>query len=74
VFKVLIQYLQSSYCIFSAVCCLLNGFGIRIAQRFGGLFSSNKSVPGNSKKVFKESRLPKNEEIGGFFVFSGSEL
>jgi hypothetical protein len=35
-------------------------------------FSSNKSVPANRKKGFYASRLPKNEEIGGFFVFKGS--
>jgi hypothetical protein len=33
-------------------------------------FSSNKSV--NRKKGFYTSRLPKNVEIGGIFVFSGS--
>ncbi len=38
------------------------------------IFSSNKSVPANRKKGFYTCRLPKNEEIGGIFVFSGSEL
>jgi hypothetical protein len=36
-------------------------------------FSSNKSVPANRKKGFYISRLPKNGEIGGIFVFRGSE-
>jgi hypothetical protein len=31
-------------------------------------------VPANRKKAFHTSRLPKNEEIGGIFVFSGSEF
>jgi hypothetical protein len=37
------------------------------------IFSSNESVPTNRNKVFYTSRLPKKEEIGGIFVFSGSE-
>jgi hypothetical protein len=36
--------------------------------------SSNKTVPANRKKRFCKSRLPKNEMIGGTFVFSSSEL
>jgi hypothetical protein len=38
------------------------------------IFSFYKSVPVNRKKRFNASRLPKNEEIGGSFVFDGSEL
>jgi hypothetical protein len=38
------------------------------------IFSSNKSAPANRKKGFYTSRLPKNEEIGGIFVFNGYEL
>jgi hypothetical protein len=37
------------------------------------IFSSNKSVLANKKKGFYASRRPKNEEIVGIFVFSGSE-
>jgi hypothetical protein len=33
------------------------------------IFPSNKSVPANRKKGFYTSHLPKNEEIGGNFVF-----
>jgi hypothetical protein len=33
------------------------------------IFSSNKSAPG-----FYTNRVPKKQEAGGFFVFSGSEL
>ncbi len=35
------------------------------------IFSSNKSVPANKKKGFYTSRQPKNDGIGGVFVFSG---
>jgi hypothetical protein len=31
-------------------------------------------VPANRKKGFYTGRLLKNEEIGGIFVFNGSEL
>jgi hypothetical protein len=36
-------------------------------------FLSNKSELPNRKKGFYTSHLPKNEEIGGIFVFSGSK-
>jgi hypothetical protein len=38
------------------------------------IFSSNKSVPVNSKKVFKASRLPKNEEIGGILYLAAKNF
>jgi hypothetical protein len=43
----------------------------KIVHNFGDL---NKSVPAIRKKGFYTSHLLKNEEIGGIFVFSGSEL
>jgi hypothetical protein len=45
----------------------------KTVQHFGGFFHK-KSVPANRKNGFDTSRLPKNEETGGIFVFSGSEL
>jgi hypothetical protein len=39
-----------------------------------GIFSSNNSVLANRKKLFYASRLWKNEEISGIFMFSGSDL
>jgi hypothetical protein len=36
--------------------------------------SSNKSAPANRKKGFYTIRVPKKQEVGGIFVFSGSEL
>jgi hypothetical protein len=45
-----------------------------VVQHFGRFFSSNENAPANRKKGFYRSRLPKNEEIGGILVFSGSEL
>ncbi len=46
-------------------------YGLRITLAD---FLSNRSVPANRKKGFYKSHLPKNEEIGGIFVFSDSEL
>ncbi len=37
-------------------------------------FSWNISLPVHGKKGFYTSRLPKNEKIGGIFVFNSSEL
>jgi hypothetical protein len=37
-------------------------------------FFIKECVPANRKKGFYTSRLPKNEEVGGVFVFIGSEL
>jgi hypothetical protein len=36
--------------------------------------SAKRSVTANRRKGFYTSRLPKNEEIGGIFVFRGLEL
>jgi hypothetical protein len=38
------------------------------------LYFRKKSVPANRKKGFYTSRLLQIEDIGGIFVFSGSEL
>jgi hypothetical protein len=57
--------------VWRAVWCLSNGCGIRVAQHFSDFFHKVKP---NRKKGFYTSRLPKNEKIGGIFVFSGSEL
>jgi hypothetical protein len=38
------------------------------------IFSSNKSVPANRKKGFYRNSVPKKQEVGGIFVWSGSEL
>jgi hypothetical protein len=38
------------------------------------IFSSNKIVQANRKKGFYTSRVPKKQKVGGFFVWSGSEL
>ncbi len=54
-----------TFFVWRAVWCLPNGHEIRVVQRFGWFFSSNKSVPANRKKGFFGSRLPKNEEIKG---------
>jgi hypothetical protein len=41
-------------------------YGLR---RTSADFFINKSVPANRKKGFYTSHLPKNEEIGGIFVW-----
>jgi hypothetical protein len=38
------------------------------------IFPYNKNAPANRKEGLSTSRLLKNEEIGGIFVFSGSEF
>jgi hypothetical protein len=38
------------------------------------IFSSFKSAPAIRKKRFSTNRDPNNQEVGGFFVFGGSEL
>jgi hypothetical protein len=38
------------------------------------IFSSNKSASANRKKGFYTNHVPKNQEDGGIFEFSGSEL
>ncbi len=46
---------------------------LRIAQHFGGFFSSSKSSPSNRKKAFYTSRLPKNEESRGIYVYEAAK-
>jgi hypothetical protein len=46
----------------------------KIVLHFGGFFYQIKECQRLEIKEFYTSRLLKNEEIGGIFVFSGSEL
>ncbi len=47
----------------------------KIVQHFGGFFHQRKMrKPIGRKDSTGTSRLPKNDEIGGIFVFSGSEI
>jgi hypothetical protein len=48
--------------------------GILVAQHFGGFFHQMCASEYCTKTGFYTSHLPKNEEIEGLFVFSGSEL
>jgi hypothetical protein len=53
--------------------CQTGGLGRRLAQHFCGFFSSSKSAPANRKKAFYTSRLPKNEESRGIYVYEAAK-